>query len=676
MKRTTKYGLTYFEKGDYTTSLPEMQRWETLDNQLYALFTMLGNGVLNGWDFVIGSALDLTITAGAGHVNFTAVESTTNITINLIPNATNYIYAASTTDSYWTKNVVMSSSLQQKTLDSFLLLGTAITNNNNIVSTDVSQRDVLGFVGLIQNAVKDHRHIGGLQNPSQINLATDVQGQISQSNLPELDANVIQTGTLDPHRLPLIDHISGLKDQGVLTHSQIDDFISNLSLPNQTNLGAIATTNLLQLILGLKHVYPDIDRFLVNQIAFIPGITPDSYIDTTHTTAIVDTRTFAEGGQHTISGIPSSGFQAYTRIWDSNADFEASINFTQVDASQNVIAIGDSVTLTTKNHTLVIDEFNDISTWSVEILDLSSLPSFLLDTPNGARLNIKGTEVEVALQIKKSFNAQDWSGYDFLVFLINTSSVQHGDLFFYISDAYAGIQNSFKVVLPRNAPTINQDSLTNGWQEVIIDLRGFNRTNINEIGFYVSTQSGWDTSKGFSFNLNNISLSTGNVYQPDGHFYIVYGSDFFYRFWRMRWDSFLPDDILSTGISLQVRTRVSNSIGGLSLAAWSPYQSISEYIIPVPLASMFKYIEIDFYFLASDSGRRAPILQKAYLDFYATDTDSSFEYNKKSDWDAGTSLNIDTQSIPGSMMISSVSEIMGLMEKLIRQMPILVCFGK
>jgi hypothetical protein len=44
MKRTTKYQLGYFEEGDLTDGILEMQRWETLDAQLYAVFSVLGNG--------------------------------------------------------------------------------------------------------------------------------------------------------------------------------------------------------------------------------------------------------------------------------------------------------------------------------------------------------------------------------------------------------------------------------------------------------------------------------------------------------------------------------------------------------------------------------------------------------------------------------------------------------
>jgi hypothetical protein len=68
MKRTSKYQLGYFEEQDYTDSVIEMQRWVTLDVQLYALFNVLGNGVKDGWDLLPSSGLNVTITPGSGHV--------------------------------------------------------------------------------------------------------------------------------------------------------------------------------------------------------------------------------------------------------------------------------------------------------------------------------------------------------------------------------------------------------------------------------------------------------------------------------------------------------------------------------------------------------------------------------------------------------------------------------
>lgn len=647
MKKTSKYGLTYFEKGDFTSSIPEMQRWETLDNQLYSLFNIIGNGVLTGWDIIESDGLSVVITPGSGHVSFVSVATTVNTTVPLTGSATNYIYASLTVDSYWTQKVTFLSSVSENTNDNVLLVGIVTTNANTATDINTDDRTVLGFVGLVNSVVKAHRHIGGTTNPPQVNLATDVQGVLNQANIPDLDADVIQTGTIDPDRLPIISHVTGLKDQGILTHSQLDDFVNTLSLPDQTTMGEVSTTNLLQLILALKHIYPDIDQYLVNEIAFIPGISPDSYVDTLNTTANVNTVS------HTITGTSSTGFTDYVRIWDSNEDFENG-------SLDQTIVNGDSVLLDIIENTQVVDSFVDVNSWHIETVNLSAVPAnltLLSPVGSGAELDILDQNVNIILKIYKSLSLpQNWSSYNYLKFYINTDSVQHGDLFFYINDNTYGIQNSYTNVLPRNAPTIDQDTLQNGWQEVILDLTPYNRNTIKEIGFYVSTQSGWDTAKGFSFQMKDIYLSSGNVYLEDGHIYLTFGSDFYYKFTQIRWDAIIPSDSESDGVLLEVRARFKNDG---DWGSWTNYLTTTPYDLSnfIEAATLYKNIQMDFYFTASDSLKRSAVLRKVLLDFQATDVDSSFDYSNKVSWDTGYQYNIDTTSVANSMTISGISDI-------------------
>ena len=109
-KRTDKYQLSYFQQDEVTNSLVELQRWETLDSQLYALFSTIGNGVKEGWGLSISDGLNLSISPGEGHVGFVAVRSLDSAIIpNLLPNTKHYIYAESVEDSYWNQTVVFSS---------------------------------------------------------------------------------------------------------------------------------------------------------------------------------------------------------------------------------------------------------------------------------------------------------------------------------------------------------------------------------------------------------------------------------------------------------------------------------------------------------------------------------------------------------------------------------------
>jgi hypothetical protein len=519
MKRTNKYQLGYFEQDDTTNATTETQRWQSLDAQLFALFQVIGNGILTGWDLLVSDGLNITVSPGSGHVAFVAVESSESFTIEgLLQNTTMYVYAEIQEDSYWTKNVNFAAytSLRDND-DTSLYLGSLTTNGTSVTAISTDGRVFLGFLSLINQAVSDHRHIGGVNNPDPIDLSSEVQGVLNQQNIPDLDASKIKTGDLDPDRIPKIDHETGLNNNGTLTHSQLDAFVETLSIPDNKLMGEVSTINLLQLVLALKHQYPDIDEYLVNEIAFIPGISPDNYVDMVNTTAEVDYRTFAEGGQHTITMTPIAGLTTYTRIWDTEDDFEDSTN-------SNVFIDGDSVCLSTTNNELTLDQFDDIDSWTVFTEDLSSAPTTLtLDStesviaPTSGQINVTNQETEMALVIKKDFDAQDWSTYDFLTFYLKTEDVEHGDWIFYLSDSVSGIQNSYFLALERNTPTINVDTLENGWQEIRIDLRGFVRTSINQIALYTSTQLGWDNSKPFDLNIDNFFLSTGNFYEDDGY---------------------------------------------------------------------------------------------------------------------------------------------------------------
>ena len=79
MKNTSKYKLGYFEAGDITSADIEMQRFETLDAQLFALFSIMGNGVLTGWNIVKSGRFSIVITPGSGHVSFLSLQSTQNV---------------------------------------------------------------------------------------------------------------------------------------------------------------------------------------------------------------------------------------------------------------------------------------------------------------------------------------------------------------------------------------------------------------------------------------------------------------------------------------------------------------------------------------------------------------------------------------------------------------------
>ena len=651
MKRTSKYQLGYFETNDITTAGPEMQRWETLDTQLYALFNVIGNGVINGWGLQASSGLAITVAPGSGNVAFVSVASDGNSIINnLSPSSRNYIYAQLTDSSYWDQSVVFSAYVSPTTSVSNLYLGYVDTNLTEVTAINVDDVPMLGFLDLIKNAIKDHRHVGGTNNPPPVNLASEVQGVLGQSSIPALDASVVQTGVLDTNRIPKISHITGLTDQGTLTHGQLDSFVDTMMQSPYGNLGETALINLLQLTLSLKHVYPDIDQYLVNCGVIIPGISSDEMIDFDNTTAIVDTRTSAQGGQHTITGLPAASSRLYTKTWDTADDYaSATIYQTTLD--------GDLVTLQTTRNTLVLDRFNDINNWTIITRDTSTVsPSAALDSstytsaPTSGQVNIGSEIVEMQMLFKKTFTAQDWTPYQYLTFYINTASAQHGDLYFFIQDGVAGIQDSYVKVLNRNTPTLDQTTLANGWQQVIIDISGFTRSAINSMSFMLSTSTGWNVAVPFTFNVDDIILDAGDLFSAHGYMRVVFGGDFKVQFDTVRWDAIVP-----AGTLLRTRARCADTVSALPGALWTEYTAVSG--TAFGFSQLYNYIEIEMYFDADSTLALAPYVQALYLDYHASATENTYTIDTQSAWKNGQLFNIDADTYPNQIVVSGGSDL-------------------
>ena len=655
-KYTNKFKLGYFEVGDTTDGIIESKRWLTIDQQMSALFEVLGDGVITGWDFVIDDVdqLLLSITPGSGHAGSVAVESVVINSVALSENARNYIYAYATTDSYYTKNVLFTASLTESTPLSGIFLGYVDTDYATaspvIKDTNIDDRVYISFKQQILNLIKDHRHIGGTLNPTKINLATDVQGFLRGENIDDLDASFILTGTIDEDRLPQIDHITGLSHTGVLTHAQLDTFVQILNQDGARLMGEISSTDLLKLILAVKHVYPEIDDYLVNELAFIPGISPATIVDQVKTTAVVDYRTAAEGGDHTIKGTPADSVSTFTKKWEDESLNEAVLS--------DLVVVGDSIKINTRENRAFIDDFEDVSDWETVTTDMSSIDTnFVIDSVlhetgiASGKVTVATEDAEIAFVLKKTFSSQDWSGYDKISFKMYCDTAKHGDIYFYLYDAVAGSQGSYKMVLERNSPTIDRDTLGIGWREMIIDISSYTRTKITSVGFYTSTSSGWNIEDSFSFNVDNMFLTSGNVFLDRGTAIFSYGNDFQYTFSAIRWEASVPDDT-----RVLVRTRVSD-LEDMSGAYWSAYLTESGDAVLLPGLGVYKYIDIEVTLESDTTHLKSPQLYALYLDCTAVSSEQTFEFDNKDAWESGSLWNVDTETVPGSIKIKTITDL-------------------
>jgi hypothetical protein len=660
-RQTQTLKLGYIVDGEITSQVTEERRMLTIDSQLRGLFEVLGNGVLDGWTVGRSSSgsFAVGVTAGKGVISLVVVENEDSTTITtLFPSSVNYVYANRLPTSYWDRSVAFSVTVSEMEDTEAILLATVTTSSSGITSIDNGVRRSIGLVASIEDVVRAHRHVGGTDNPDPIDLKTQVTGVLSQENLPDLDASKVKYGKLPKSVVPKIDHSTGLSNSGELTHPQLDSFAQGLSAFGRTVMGETALVNLLQLVLALKHQWPEVDEYLVNHLAFIPGISPDSLVDFANTTAEVDTRPSSEGGQHKIYGTTGPGMRVFTKTWNSPAEFEGA-------EKDGVAADGDVLRLDAEDASVVLEDFATLGNWETKIEDLSSGTSTIeLDSTNkvsgaySAKVGVGTDDVSnMAFTMRKVFASQDWSEYDGVVFYLNTQDVEHGDLFFYFNDATAGVQNSYTLVLGRNEPTINRETLANGWREIYVDLSAYQRSAVNMIGFFMSTQHGWDATRPFELNVDKVTLFAGSRFVSGGGARLTYGNGFPQDFWRARWDAVVP-----AGTSLSVRARVSNSLsdfddGSPTPAVWSATSATSGFELPTAGGSLYAYCQLEAIMTASANRKSSPVLMRLYLDRRASADDSSFAYEEQDQWESGKRFNVDTESSPGSIRIASMSDI-------------------
>jgi len=254
------------------------------------MFSILGNGILEGWNLTNGDNISVVVSAGSGHVNYVSVKSKISYIINYLnPNSRNYIYASLTANSYSQQEVVFYSLTSADNTGKLVYLGYVDTNNTTVTNINTENRNNIGYITQIQTLIAQHQHIGGTLNPDPIDLSSQIQGELNSDNIEGLDASKITSGVLSVSNIPVLDHITKLINNGTLTHSQLDTFVNSLTFPNASLMGDISTANLLKSILALKRTHSNIDEDFINEIALIPGISPNLYIDTINSTASWDT---------------------------------------------------------------------------------------------------------------------------------------------------------------------------------------------------------------------------------------------------------------------------------------------------------------------------------------------------------------------------------------------------
>lgn len=294
----------------------DKNRFTTIENQLYNLYNIFGNGILDvtdasgaqlpSWELsAVPGQKAVQISSGKGHINYKYAETSSATTINLIlPSGVTsggfwyYFYAIENSTTATEKTVDFVALANQSSNSEYVGLGAAylfidstdLSFTVNVYNEAAYGRQEISLFSTLSGLVKNHVHIGGTNNPSPIDLGRHVTGFLSAENIDNLDLNAVTQGTLDPNRLPTISH-TDLTDIGTLTHEQIDALLSVIQ--NQSDdykLSDYGIVNRLQIILALKKQvdFFNIDGGQLNSIFYMPYLQLQDFVDTFNTTAVVN----------------------------------------------------------------------------------------------------------------------------------------------------------------------------------------------------------------------------------------------------------------------------------------------------------------------------------------------------------------------------------------------------
>jgi len=642
MRQTVNYQIPYYELGDATNPDVDSRRVSTIENQIFGLASIFGNGVLSGWEVLADRGLSVNVFAGNGFVNYTFANTfdTTAVT-GLVENTTNYIYARLTDDTTYTQIPQFFSSTQYLSENNqTILLASVTTGTNEITLVDTSVRRNIGFIAKIIEEIQKHKHTGDTDSPEKIDLASEVAGILPGFRIGDIDASQITEGRLGADRLPQIDHLN-LLNKGILTHPQIDSFVQNLQNPNGILFGEIATADFLQYILSLKHAWNVIDEYFFNEFSFIPGISPDLHIDTEHTTAIVDKT------NHEIKGILARTGRLEFVDFKNKATFDGSTK-TNTYVYDNQTTGDVSIKLTRPAETQVIEDFENVS------LDAQDIPGYAITTEvindeSYFRSNITTKEVgqfsgEIRLDqgqrvvIGRTFDvAQDWSSFSRLSMYVRSNSNTHGTLFM---DVMSGDSP-----LATFTPLADKE-ITDGFVERNYDLTAFeNRESVTGIRFRTDTSNGWDPTVPFNVFLDRIAIFNDLFYEPQGSIFFKFDSPIPVQWRNISWEAETPN---STSVAF--RTRTANTEAELRVAPYSPEITVSGSAID---AQDSKYIEIEAILRSNVDRLDTPTLNSVKLGLAVDSVTDAIDVDSQADFLEGKLFeNIDTTTIPDSIQIS------------------------
>jgi hypothetical protein len=396
MGNTPIYGFGYIEPNQDLSENIDLDelRFKAIENQIYNLYQIFKNGVLEddpntpSWRIKTFSnefkTTKIQITSGKGHVSYkyATTASSKDVTLPTIPaNVSStrlYVYAYENSDTSVTGDVDFVASLTQinDTVNYIFLGQIDVDVINGLIAVDDSGRQDISLFASLSSLLTNHKHVGGSNNPSPVDLSKEVKNLLSSDNIDYIDASKITTGVLDSSRLPEISHDT-LQDKGNLTHTELETLLLDIVSEDTTyTLSDLSIANRLQMLVALKKSggagMTYIDSSQINTLVYVPGIFPNNFSNA----STGNTANFAQK-----TSVPSAYTLADIRDTsprNSGSGISGSVISSAFVGDKSFVVLNDFLSAKTTASSLgsSINYFNNIS-----ISGSATTGSFTLDTP-------------------------------------------------------------------------------------------------------------------------------------------------------------------------------------------------------------------------------------------------------------------------------------------------------
>jgi hypothetical protein len=684
MGNTKYYNLPYLDPRQPPRGDMDRRRMRTIDRALQWLFSLFGNGVLDddplnpSWRIqtIPGdtSGRRVQITPGKGHVSWMSARTNVFTVVDVVATVYPttfwlYVVADDTTPDKGTVKFVAYTQ-QVNRPETHVGLGGVVArlSGDTVVLTPYNTAEYgrvnISVFATLANFVNRHRHIGGANNPSPIDLARHVRGKLAGSNIEDLSASDVKRGELDPNRLSPIPH-GKLLDVGTMSHREIETTLGQLVYEESSRLSDLAVANLLVFGMAERRAGNPVDLHALNQILYVPGATPDSFVsyyedfedygleevEGPYVPEYIPLAEIDKLGKR-IVGTTATGLAndniVYSTVLDWQTEIDDATHPDRVSAepvSENVVAVeasGGAITLEKPlNYRSVA--VSDVSNWLTSH-DFTDLLGKKPDTPPPTQF---WDDYEVDRYIFLEFgSSQNWLSVDKLTagFSIgSTSEIGALEMFLILDSPVSTASTILTESGGRKDLGVSQYVQVRGAAEpaeegVAVEVpisafvpsgQGDKLAKVKGVGFRYGTARGWTTPEAkfwltppevgkasdtrvdlhrvFVNDLTStIFVWNAAKYAPSGRLVVRYRSGLpVTQYGALSWSTTFPGNV-------RLSTRVANTEEDLASAEIYLVDPLSPTVNP--LASSGAYIDLIIELAASGDNLQAPILDELRLD--------------------------------------------------------------